>query len=95
MPSSLRTCAEFAASLGEAIAGMRRVVAEYPTDGALGEIAAQLERLEGWTRAGSPPTLEQKGELDFGLLASRYLHDIDGQLAGRIYEIASFVTYWS
>ena len=73
---------------------MQAVVASFPADTSLRSIHEQLTQLAEWTRGGVAPTLDQRATLNFGLLASRYLHDIDGKLASLIYELASFVIYW-
>ena len=93
MPSTIQSYAEFAALLAKATAGMDAIVESYPNESVLRSIRDQLVRLAEWTRGGRVPTLQERGELNFGLLASRDLHDIDGSLASLIYEIASFVTY--
>ena len=73
---------------------MKRVASAYPDDTGLESIVKQLEATEQWTRGGTPPTREQKGRLNFGLLASKYLDEIDSDLAQRLYNIAEFITYW-
>jgi hypothetical protein len=94
MPSSIQTQVEYYLQLRDAIFDMKRVVSQNPGDKELLSIQMQLEATEQWTRGGKAPTLAQKGQLNFGLLASKYLHDIEPDLASRIYEIASYVTYW-
>ena len=69
-------------------------VAKTSPERALRSIALQLEALAGWTADGAPPTQEQKDSLNFGLLASRHLDDLDQELAEELYAIASWVTYW-
>jgi hypothetical protein len=55
----------------------------------------QLKMLQKWTSDGEPPTLDQKNQLNFGQVASKYLDDADQDLAQRIYEIRRFIRYWS
>jgi hypothetical protein len=94
MPSTIKTNVEYYLHLRDAIDDMKKVVAKYPGDNSLLSILKQLEAAEQWTRGGQPPTLDQKGRLNFGLLASKYLDDTDQELAQRIYDIASYITYW-
>lgn len=70
------------------------VVAQATPERAIRSIALQLEALARWTEDGEPPTQEQKDRLNFGLLASRHLDDLDPELAAELYDIASWVTYW-
>ena len=94
MPSDIKTPVEYFLNLRDAIFDMKKVVGKYPGDKGLAEILRQLELAEHWTRGGHPPTLDQKGQLHFGLLASKFLDDTDQELAQRIYDIASYITYW-
>jgi hypothetical protein len=96
MPNArpIETIEEYEEQLRRAVPDMKKVLERYPTDRALQEILAQLELLQKWTSHGEPPTLEQKAELNFGLIASKYLDDADQDLAQRLYAIASFLLYW-
>ena len=38
--------------------------------------------------------LVQKGDLNFGLFASKYVSDIDEKVADNLFELASYITYW-
>jgi hypothetical protein len=57
-------------------------------------IHQQLLALETWTRGGQKPTQPQKDDLNFGLLASRAVDEMDPRLAQELYALASFVTDW-
>jgi hypothetical protein len=94
MPSTIATVAEYHERLQDAITRMKVVTSRYPGDPQLSSILKQLEALQGWTVSGRPPSLEEQGRLNFGLLASKYLDSVDDDLAQLIYDIASFVTYW-
>jgi hypothetical protein len=95
MPSTIKTRAEHLAKLRDAIRDMKKLIAQYPGERALEEILRQMELAEQWTRGGQPPTLEQKAQLGFGLIASKYLDEIDQELAQRIYDIASYIIWWN
>jgi hypothetical protein len=94
MPSTIKTPAEYYAKLRDAIRDMKKLVAACPGERALEEILSQMELAEQWTDGGQPPTLEQKAQLGFGFIASKYLDEIDQELAQRIYSIASYIMYW-
>jgi hypothetical protein len=94
MPSTIKTPAELSLLLRQTIQDMKGIVASFPGDTSLQSILEQLKAAEQWTCHGQPPTLDQKGTLNFGLLASKYLDEVDQSLAQRIYDIASFITYW-
>jgi hypothetical protein len=94
VPIPVETVADFQTTLAEAIPGMRKVLEDYPDDRALKSILLQLEALKQWTANDVPPTLEQKGRLNFGLLASKFLDEVDRGLAEKIYELANFLLYW-
>jgi hypothetical protein len=93
--SNIGSVAEFLQKLQGVIVDVKNVTSDYPTDTALQSILKQLEATEQWTRGGQPLSLEQKGRLNFGLLTSKYLDEIDSDLAQRIYNIAEFITYWN
>jgi len=92
--SNITSVSDFQRSLHEVISAAETIAAAYPRDTALQSIVKQLKATEQWTEGGQAPTLEQKGRLNFGLLTSKYLDEIDSELAQRIYNIAEFITYW-
>ena len=94
MPSTIRSYRAFEKELARAIADLDALVANHHGEKDLVSIKRQLQALEQWTRGDTAPTLDQKGQLKFGLLASRYLDDLDQELAHRLYDLASYVTYW-
>jgi hypothetical protein len=94
MPSSIASFAEFDRRLDAARKAMDALVAQNPGERELASIKAQLDALHGYTRGGRRPSQDEKDRLNFGQLASRYLDDIDGALAGELYELASHVIYW-
>jgi hypothetical protein len=91
----IETIGEYETELERAIHDMERVVKQYPTDRALHAILDQLKMLQNWTSEGEPPTVDQKNQLNFGHIASRYLDDTDQDLAQRIYAIRRFIRYWN
>lgn len=91
--AKITSVAEFQRRLHDAIARLVPVVAQVPERELL-SIQKQLEALESWTKGGQKPTQAQKDELNFGLLASRYLDEIDQKLAQELYSISSWVIYW-
>jgi hypothetical protein len=54
----------------------------------------QLEMLENWTKGGVPLDQAKRDQLNYGQLASRYLHPIESGLASDLYEIADYVRRW-
>ena len=85
---------DYRSRLDVAISAMKKLVATYPEETELQCIEAQLEQLRTWTLGGQAPTLAEKGQLNFGAIASRDLHQLDSDLANELYEIADHVTYW-
>lgn len=94
MPSSIQSFAEFESRLKDAMTQMDAIIKDIPDDPALVEIRRQLDLTSTWTQGGTEPTLAQKGDLNFGLLASKYVSDIDDKVAENLYELASYITYW-
>jgi hypothetical protein len=92
--SDIGSASELVQQLDKAIEDTRRIATQYSGDRALQSIVLQLEAAKKWTSGGHPPTLEQKGRLNFGLLASKYLDEIDSDVAQRLYNIAEFITHW-
>jgi hypothetical protein len=91
----IETIEEYEEQLRRAVPDMKKVVDRYPTDRAPQEILAPcLSGSENGRAMGSLPRLEQKAELNFGLIASKYLDDTDQDLAQRLHAIASFLLYW-
>ncbi|HYF49126.1 MAG TPA: immunity protein Tsi6 family protein [Planctomycetota bacterium] len=94
MSDKISSHVEFAQRLDQALARMDQVVTEIPGDQALESVRLQLQGLKQWTRNGRKPEQAEKDRLNFGLLASRYIHEFDSELAGELYALASYVTYW-
>lgn len=94
MPSSIASVAEFERRLEKARERASALAASMPEEAQLASIARQLDALHGFTQGGREPTQDEKDRLNFGLLASRFMSDVDDDLAGELYELASFVTYW-
>ncbi|UQA62012.1 immunity protein Tsi6 family protein [Polyangium aurulentum] len=94
MPSTISSFAEFDRRLGDAMKGIDALAAQYPEERAIQSIKLQLEALHGWTRGGRKPEQVEKDRLNFGLLASRFVDEIDSKLAGELYQLASYVIYW-
>lgn len=84
---------EFERRLKDALASIDDLARETP-EGAILSIQKQLHALEEWTHGGTKPTQIQKDSLNFGMLASRYIDDLDQYLAQELYSLASYVTYW-
>ncbi len=84
---------EFQRRLKGAMLGIDELATRLPESEIL-SIQKQLHALEGWTRGGTKPTLDQRGSLNFGQLASRYVDDVDQYLAQELYVLASYVIYW-
>lgn len=94
MPSSIASFSEFDRRLAAARLSIDALAAQLPDESELESIKRQLEALHAWTRGGLSPTQDEKDQLNFGLLASRYVSDLDDALAGELYELASYVIYW-
>ena len=92
MPSSLKSFEEFDRLLAAARAQMDTMSVAEPGDGAIASVKRQLDTLHGWTRGGRIPSQAEKDQLNFGAIASRELDAYD--VAGSLYELASFVIYW-
>jgi hypothetical protein len=91
--AKVQSVPEFQRRLAAARPRVDAVVQQTP-EPALRSIQLQLEALEGWTKGGQPPAQPDKDRLNFGLLASRHLDDLDAPLAQELYALASWVTYW-
>jgi hypothetical protein len=63
-----------------------------PGDGAIASVKRQLDAVYGWTRGGRCPAQDEKGQLNFGMIASRELDAYP--VSTTLYELASYVTYW-
>jgi hypothetical protein len=94
MPSSIASFSEFDHRLAAARMGIETLALQMPDDPELQSIKQQLKCLHAWTRGGRKPLQEEKDQLNFGLLASRFVSDLDDALAGELYELASYVIYW-
>jgi hypothetical protein len=94
MADPVHSSAEFQRRLAEALEKVSALLAQHAGERELRSIHLQLEALAGWTAGGQKPTQEQKDRLNFGLLASRHLDDLDQPLAQELYALASWVTYW-
>jgi hypothetical protein len=94
MLSSITSFQEFDQRLAKAMTGMDALIAKYPGDPALESIKKQLEALHSWTRDGKKPAQADKDKLNFGLLASRNVDELDADLARDLYALASYVAYW-
>lgn len=89
----IQSPAQFRSVLGGVLPDIDVVAAEYP-EPAIVSIQKQLHALELWTRDDRAPTQAEKDDLNFGLLSSRNLTDLDPDLAQRVVRLASWVTYW-
>lgn len=94
MASSIDSFSDFDRRLAAARLGIEALAARMPGEQELESIKRQLEALHAWTREGRAPAQGEKDRLNFGLLASRYLSDLDDALAAELYELASLVIYW-
>ncbi len=94
MPSSIPSYSEFADRLAVARQGMESLASQMPDEREITSIKLQLDALHAWTGEGRAPSQEDKDRLNFGLLASRCVSDIDDALASELYELASYVIYW-
>jgi hypothetical protein len=92
MPSSMKSFEEFDQLLAAARAEVDEMFEAEPRDGAIASVKRQLDTLYGWTRGGRCPTQSEKDQLNFGVIASRELDVYP--VAGKLYELASFVMYW-
>lgn len=93
MPSSLSSYPEFAALLLSASARVARRCGETPDEQTILSIKSQLTALQTWTLKGRKPEQGEKDQLNFGLIASRFLDD-DDELCHDLCELASYVIYW-
>lgn len=91
--AKIQSQAAFRSVLGSVLPDIDAVAAECP-EPAIVSIQKQLHALELWTRDDRAPTQAEKDDLNFGLLASRNLADLDADLAQRVVGLASYVTYW-
>jgi hypothetical protein len=88
----LRTYEDFDRTLQAARTELARMEAQWPGDGAIGSVRRQLDAVHAWTRGGRRPEPGEKDTLNFGHIASRELGD--WPVAGDLYALASFVTWW-
>ncbi|MEP6765313.1 MAG: hypothetical protein ABJB66_13430 [Gemmatimonadaceae bacterium] len=93
MPSSLKSFEEFDALLAASRKEVEAMMIEEPADPAIHSVHLQLEALHGWTRGGRRPEQSEKDRLNFGAIASRQLDVYP--VAKSLYELASYVIYWS
>jgi hypothetical protein len=95
MPAQpIRSFVEYMFWLRDSIAAMKKVVAKHPTETEFQSILAQLEALENWTKGQVPLDQAKRDQLNYGQLASRYLHPIEPDLSSDLYEIADYVRSW-
>lgn len=92
--SEIASYIEFKFRLDDATAALRKLEQENPEEIRLNGLRRQLEALDEWTKDGKPPTLEEKGQLNFGLLASYYLAPMDPDLTNELYALNYFILYW-
>jgi len=92
--SRIQNYTEFKSRLDNSVASLRKLMLVYPTELSLNGICHQLEALDEWSSAGHPPTLEQKGQLNFGLLAGYNLAPIDPDLTNELHALNYFLLYW-
>ena len=93
MPSSLKSFEEFDQLLAVARAEVDAMSIADPGDGAIASVKRQLDAVHGWTRGGRCPAQDEKDQLNFGQIASRELDVYP--VAGKLYELASYVIYWA
>ena len=90
--SGITSYEEFRRRLIEALPISFDLAQKYP-EGATRAVHEQLHMLEEWTRDGTEPTPSQKSSLSFGLIASRYIDDLDQSLAQELYALASYLIW--
>jgi hypothetical protein len=85
---------EFHLRLLSAVAALKVYEERYPDELPLNGLRRQLEALDEWSAGGKPPTVEQKNQLNFGLLASYYLAPIDRELENELHELPDYLRFW-
>jgi hypothetical protein len=94
MPSSIVSFEEFDRRLQAARSTVERLVAECPEVNLLVGVQRQLAAVHSWTRGGRKLEQGEKDSINFGLIASRFLSEIDEALTGELCELNSYITYW-
>jgi hypothetical protein len=92
MPSII-SFAEFSQRLDAAMHDIDQLAA-VDQDPMIGSIQRQLRFVKQWTQGGTRPAQQDLDKLSFGIMASRAVHDTDARLAGELYALASFLTWW-
>jgi Tse6 toxin immunity protein Tsi6 len=90
----IKSFKDFDAALAEARGQMNQLVMANPGDDFLDSIVRQLAAVFDWTRGGVRPNDEQIKKLSFGVMASRAVHELDPQLAERLYAVADYLDRW-
>jgi hypothetical protein len=85
---------EFWRRLNDAMVDVDRLAAT-DSDPMIGSIQRQLRFVGQWTQGGHRPAQADLDKLTFGLMASRSIHEVDSRLANELYELASYLTFWS
>lgn len=68
--------------------GVTILLGSYPGDPMLKSILVQLDFLIGWSTNGADPTDNQLEKLNFGLMASHSVEELDAGLAMHLYHLA-------
>ncbi len=93
---SIQSYLQFRECLARTRTEMRNFVLQYPDDRMLASIEKQLEAVDIWTHNdGVPISQEQLERLNFGLLASKAVEDLDETLADELHDMSSYVRKWN
>lgn len=90
----IQSFAEFDANLGQAMAGINKLVLQTPGDSFLESIQRQLKFVYDWTRGGRRPADEQIQQLSFGVMATRAVDDLDSDLGLILHRLSSYLQHW-
>jgi hypothetical protein len=94
MPSSIVDTDEFLRRLRDVVRDVDEL-AQRDADTMIVSIARQLRLVEQWTRGSQRPAQADLDTLTFGLMTSRAIEDTDRRLANELYELASYLQYWT
>ncbi|PGH54027.1 hypothetical protein CRT60_29820 [Azospirillum palustre] len=84
----IATADELRRRIAQAQAGVAALARREPENSWLASIQRQLEYVDGAARDGAE-RLDRADELNFGLLASHYVDDVDPALAAELHAISA------
>jgi hypothetical protein len=92
--SKINNRQEFHKFLSLATERVSELSVTYPKDSFLGSILRQLNFVQQWTNNGQNLKKEDVEKLNFGLMASKSVADIDEDCADLLHELSYFLHHW-